>query len=520
MLLSLYGEGSRGSWERREERSLGGWWGQGSSQPGRQAAYFLSAPAPGFIDTPRCHSRHWHHHRGLGPGVFRENREGPARPPRLLPGVRERLKEDGQRDLSYLLWLNWTGPCVISGPLGDVECESGGCVPTQEVFLEEGILGKMCRMSLRTGGHPGHEGCPRAVYGSTLRQSGMLVCGGHRGHGGRARSLGIRLRGQAGLRPQAATSAVPRCPSSPWFTPASPLFYSCKTKLFTSGSPSAPCTHTPATWGPVHPISVPVTPRHPASGGHSRPCPLVTGERRKEAPPVPEIRAPRGGAELQLHTHGLGHAHSSKGLKGCTSCARGGLRTSASRPDSQAAATRDAPHAPAAELRTSSILPPDPTRGCLVSRWEVGSKGEAACPTPGTPRPPAPLWIAGGAAPGPPEGGDTWSLSGSSRGSGHSSTPAVNVPESVCAPCVSDSHHEPTAGDQGVGESPVQPRPTGGWQTAETGREAPPAGASQAPDAPTPPPTGTIQVEVLDAVPTRGLTVADRPSFWTPAIRP
>ena len=48
----------------------------------------------------------------------------------------------GQRDLSYLLWLNWTGPWVILRPLGDAECESNRCVPTQEVFLEEGYLGE------------------------------------------------------------------------------------------------------------------------------------------------------------------------------------------------------------------------------------------------------------------------------------------------------------------------------------------------------------------------------------------
>lgn len=216
-------KGSRGSWERREERSLGGWWGQGSLSQDARQRISCQPPAPGLMITPRCHSRHWHHHRGLGPGVFRENRKA-LPPPLAPPWGRGRGWEgrDGQRDLSYLLWLNWTGPCVISGPLGDVECESGGCVPTQEVFLEEGILGKMCRMSLRTGGHPGHEGCPRAVYGSTLRQSGMPARW-PQGPWGQSSSLGIRLRGQAGLRPQAATSAVPRCPSSPWFTPASPL---------------------------------------------------------------------------------------------------------------------------------------------------------------------------------------------------------------------------------------------------------------------------------------------------------
>ena len=78
-------KGSRGSWERREERSLGGWWGQGSLSLDARQRISCQSPAPGLMITPRCHSQHWHHHRGLGPGVFRENRK--ALPPSLAGGA-------------------------------------------------------------------------------------------------------------------------------------------------------------------------------------------------------------------------------------------------------------------------------------------------------------------------------------------------------------------------------------------------------------------------------------------------
>ena len=56
--------GSRGSWERRAERSFGGWWGQGSlSQDARQRISCQSPPTPGLMITPRCHFRHWNQHR-------------------------------------------------------------------------------------------------------------------------------------------------------------------------------------------------------------------------------------------------------------------------------------------------------------------------------------------------------------------------------------------------------------------------------------------------------------------------
>lgn len=123
--------------------------GPGQSQPGRQAACFLSVPpTPGLMITPGAISDTGtttvEVTIGLDPGVFWENPQ--ALPPPLAGAApwgwgRGWEGRDGQKDLSYLLWLNWTGSWVILGPLGGAECESNGCVPTQEVFLEEGILG-------------------------------------------------------------------------------------------------------------------------------------------------------------------------------------------------------------------------------------------------------------------------------------------------------------------------------------------------------------------------------------------
>lgn len=146
--LSLCGgEGVTGVMGEKRRAEPWGMVGPGQSQPGRQAAYFLSVPRPRANDYsqvpfPTLAPPPW-----TWPWCLPGKPEGPApfpgwRCPQLLPGVGgEAGKEEMVRDLSYLLWLNWTGPCVISGPLGDVECKSGGCVPTQEVFLEEGILG-------------------------------------------------------------------------------------------------------------------------------------------------------------------------------------------------------------------------------------------------------------------------------------------------------------------------------------------------------------------------------------------
>lgn len=75
--------------------------GPGQPQPGRQAAYFLSAPAPGLMITPRCH-RHWHHHRGLGPGVFRRETGRPALPGSSLGSGGEAGKEEMVREISVI----------------------------------------------------------------------------------------------------------------------------------------------------------------------------------------------------------------------------------------------------------------------------------------------------------------------------------------------------------------------------------------------------------------------------------
>ena len=157
----------------------------------------------------------------------------------------------------------------------------------------------------------------------------------------------------------------------------------------------------------------------------------------QETPRHPHrLSAPQGWAEAQLHTHGLGRAHSSKGLKGCTSCARGGLRTSASRPDSQAAATRGRP---SRSLPRSSgppsILPSRPPREgawCPGGKW--GPREKPPAPHPGPRGRLHPCGSQAGAAPGPPEGGDILEPEWSSRGGAHSSTPAVNMPDSMCAP--------------------------------------------------------------------------------------
>ena len=136
---------------------------------------------------------------------------------------------------------------------------------------------------------PRHEGCPGAAHGSTLRQGGMPAWWpqGSWGQAGSACKLvpGIRLHGRAGLRPQAATSAVPRYPSSLWFTPASPPSTAVRRSSSLQVAPRPPPpTHTCHT-GARPPDLSPSDTRTPLLGGHSRPCPSVTGGRRKEALP-------------------------------------------------------------------------------------------------------------------------------------------------------------------------------------------------------------------------------------------
>ena len=58
------GEGVTGVMGEKSGAELWGVVGPGQSQPGRQAAYFLSVPpTPGLMITPRCHFRHWNQHR-------------------------------------------------------------------------------------------------------------------------------------------------------------------------------------------------------------------------------------------------------------------------------------------------------------------------------------------------------------------------------------------------------------------------------------------------------------------------
>lgn len=97
---------------------------------------------------------------------------------------------------------------------------------------------------------------------------------------------------------------------------------------------------------------------------------------QKEGGPAlsPEAVAPGGGRRPSC-------AHSSGALEGRASCAQGGLRTSASSPDSQAAATGDAPHAPrhgAQDLPLS--FPPDPHARVPGAQVGSGVQGRSCLP--------------------------------------------------------------------------------------------------------------------------------------------
>lgn len=103
----------------------------------------------------------------------------------------------------------------------------------------------------------------------------------------------------------------------------------------------------------------------------------------------------------------------------------------------------------------------------------------------------------------------------SSRGSTRLSTPTENmlgtrVCDRVGYSPLKANHPGPGC----LGKSPARPLGRlwgGGWRAAEE-RRGPPWRAPQAADA-TPTPPGTIKVEVLDAIPTTGLTIADVPEL-------
>lgn len=246
---------------------------------------------------------------------------------------------------------------------------------------------KMCRMSLRIGGYPGHEGCPGAVYGSTLRQSGMPapVATGAMGAGGAlppSSSLGIRLRGRAGLRPQAATSAVPRYPSSPWFTPASPLSTAVRRSSSLQVALCPPThTHTPATWGPTHPISVPVTPR-PRFWGPLQAVPLSDWGKKEGGPALSlEIRAPRGGQRPSFTHMGWAVPTVPRALRGALPVPGVGSEPVHPGPTLRQQPPGDAPHAPchgAQDLPPS--FPPDPHARVPGAQVGSGVQGRSRLP--------------------------------------------------------------------------------------------------------------------------------------------
>ena len=200
----------------------------------------------------------------------------------------------------------------------------------------------MCRMSLWTLGHPGRGG-----PGVSVRKHPGAGCG-HRDSweqpqgGGRlaarqaspqSSSLGIRLGwGRAPVHPQAATSAVPRCPSSPWFTPASPP----STTTRRSSSPQVPPSCAPA--GP--PVLSHCDTRAPKRtvpvSGWSLQTPAtqrLLGEGRREGGKglesqpwaVGRPRCPEGGLGAQVHTHRPGPCTRLGGLEVAPSCARVGF---------------------------------------------------------------------------------------------------------------------------------------------------------------------------------------------------
>lgn len=127
---------------------------------------------------------------------------------------------------------------------------------------------------------PRHKGCPRAAHASTLRQGGMPARWpqGSWGQAGSAREL---VPGDQAPRSGWAPSSgchicCPQVPIIPVVYSSFSSFYSCKTKLFTSGSPPPPTTHT-CHMGARPPNLSPRDTRTPLLGGHSRPCPSVTG---------------------------------------------------------------------------------------------------------------------------------------------------------------------------------------------------------------------------------------------------
>lgn len=102
---------------------------------------------------------------------------------------------------------------------------------------------KMFRMSLWTRGHPGHEGCPGDSVWRHPEAGWPQGPWGQAGLCPRARPWG------SAPRPGWAASSGcrvcrPQVPIIPVVYSSFSSFYSCKTKLFTSGSPPPPYTHT------------------------------------------------------------------------------------------------------------------------------------------------------------------------------------------------------------------------------------------------------------------------------------
>lgn len=227
----------------------------------------------------------------------------------------------GRKDLRYLLWLNWTGPWLVLGPCEECRSAFYGYVPTQKAFLEKGMLERGCTgCALWAQGGKGVRGPGVSVWkrpgaGCGHRDSWHQPQGGGRLAARQASpqssSLGIRLGWvRAPVHPQAATSAVPRCPSSPWFTPASPP----STTTRRSSSPQVPPTCALA--GP--PVLSHCDTRAPERtvpvSGWSLQTPATQwplGEGRRqggeglESQPwaAGRLRCPEGGLRAQVHTH-------------------------------------------------------------------------------------------------------------------------------------------------------------------------------------------------------------------------